>query len=84
MWAMVDLIAVNKYVPSVVVIHVGASDFGTLPNHLVSHTALQMLNTIKNMLKKVQPFPYMHLGVFMSHMVPMQWYPGWDSLQQAR
>ena len=84
MWAMLDLLATNKYIPSVVVIHIRASDFGTLPNHLVGHTATQMLNTIKHMLRNAQPFPHMHLGVFVSHMLPRQWYPGWELQQQAR
>ena len=80
-WAFVDLLAANRYIPSVMVLHVGASDFGTLPSHLVAHTAFQMLNTIKHILKKAQPFTHMHLGIFVSHMLPKQWYLSWE-LQQ--
>ena len=71
-WAFVDLLAANRYVPSIIVLHMGASDFGTLPSHLVAHTAFQMLNTIKHILKKAQPFTHMHLGIFTSHMLPKQ------------
>ena len=82
-WAVLDLLMANKYVPSVIVIHVGTLDFCTLPNHLISHTTTQMLNTIKNILRKAQPFPHMHLGMFVLHMLPMLWHCRWDS-QQAR
>ena len=82
-WASVNLLAANKYVPSVVVLHVGVSDFGTLPNHLIGHTATQMLSMCKYLLQQAQPFPHAHIGVFTSEMLPMQWYMGWESQQQA-
>ena len=82
-WALVDLLAANKYLLSVVVIHVGASDFGALPNHLLGHTAMQMLSTCKYLLQWAQAFPHAHIGVFASQMLPMQWYTGWHSQQQA-
>ena len=67
----------------VVPIHVGVSDFGQMPTHLYLHFAVQMLSSIKYLLKKAQHFPYIHLSIFTSTMLPQQWYPGWQLQQQA-
>ena len=82
-WALVDLLAANKYIPSAVVLHVSVSDFRMVPNHLIGHMATQMLSTCRYLLRRAQPFPHAHIGVFTSQMLPMQWYMGWGSQQQA-
>ena len=82
-WALVDLLAANKYVPSAVVLHIGASNFWALPNHLLGHMATQMLTTCKYLLHQAQSFPHAHIGIFTTQMLPMQWYTRWQSQQQA-
>ena len=69
-WVVLDLLSANRYVPSVIVIHVGALDFGSLPNHLISHTVTDVEH--RHLLCKAQPFTHMHLRVFASHMLPLQ------------
>ena len=46
--AVLDLINSNKYVPKVVVIHVGESDFRVMPQHLIKFFTAQMSNTKRN------------------------------------
>ena len=80
---LVDLLAANKYVPSAVVLHIGTSDFRMVPNHSIGHLATQMLPMCKYLLRRAQPFPHANTGVFTLHMLPMEWYMGWGSQQQA-
>ena len=40
-----DLLNTNKYIPKVVIIHTGQSDFGVMPQHLVKFFTAQMANS---------------------------------------
>ena len=53
---VLDLSNSNHYVPKVVVIHTGHSDFRVMPQHLVKFYTGQMANTVTELLCKAQPF----------------------------
>ena len=82
--AILDLLNSNHYVPKVIIIHTGHSDFGVMPQHLVKFYTAQMANTVTELIRKAQPFRHTHISTFMSLMLPEQWYTGWTTQRVPR
>ena len=82
-YAVLDLVTINCYVPWVMVIHVGQSDFGDMAQHLDKFYTEQMTQTICQIIMKAQKFCHAFISVFVSFMLPQQWYVGWRSQKAA-
>ena len=81
---VLDLINSNKYVPRTIVIHAGESDFRVMPQHLIKFFMAQMSNTVRDLIRKAQQYKHSHISMFVSMMLPQQWYYGWLSQKAAR
>ena len=81
-----DLLNTNKYIPKVVIIHTGQSNFGVMPQHLVKFFTAQMANSQGLNLKSttIQASSCRHVGVFISLMLPEQWYVEWNAQKAAQ
>ena len=81
--AVLDLLNSNHYIPKVVVIHTGHSNFRVMPQHLVKFYTAQMTNMVTELLCQAQPFRHCHIGTFTSLMLPEQYYIGWSTQKVA-
>ena len=43
-----------------------------------------MVNTVKDLIRKAQPYRHHHIRTFMSLMLPDEWYTGWNTQKAAR
>ena len=82
--AVVDLLNLNKYIPKVVLIHMGHSNFGVMPQHLIKFYMAQMANTVRDLICQAQPYRHCHIGIFVSLMLPETWYASWNMQKVAR
>ena len=83
-FVLLDMLHAHRYIPKVIVYHVGESDFGTTPQHLICHKACQFAMTCRALIRAANPFRQGHLGQLLSLMPPHPWYLGWNTQQAAR
>ena len=55
-----------------------------MPQHFIKFYTAQMSNTIRELIKKAQPYHHSHLGVFISLMLPETWYTVWNTQRAVR
>ena len=83
-FALLDMLHAHRYIPKAIVYHVGESDFGTTPQHLICHKACQFAMMCRALIRAANPFRQGHLGQFLSLMLPHPWYLGLNTQQAAR
>ena len=74
----------HRYIPKAIVYHVGESDFGTTPQHLIHHKACQFAMTCRALIRAANSFRQGHFGQFLSLMLPHPWHLSWNTQQAAR
>ena len=81
---VLDMLNNYKYLPELVVINVGASNFTKCTNSQQRANIRKMVNSCKALTKKVVRLMDNFRGFFLNLMISPPWYVGWKSKQVAR
>ena len=76
---VLDLLNSLKYLPELIVINVGMSDFTRFPNSQQRVNIKKMAHACKALTKKVEHQSDNFRGLFLNLMVSLPWYIGWKS-----
>ena len=81
---MLHLINENKYLPEVIVISVGMSDFSRFTNSQQRANIRYMVRASKALTQKVERQSDNFKGIFINLLISLPWYVGWESQRAAR
>ena len=76
---VLDIINHYKYLPELVVINVGASDFTRYSNSQQQANIKKMVSSCKALTKQVVRPTDNFWGFFLNLMISLSWYVGWKS-----
>ena len=82
--AVLNMINYYKYLPELVVINVGASDYTRFSNSQQRANIKRMVSSCKALTKQVVRPMDNFCGFFLNLMISLPWYVGWKSQRVAR
>ena len=83
-WALVDMLNQFQYVPAVIIISVGGSEFGVTSGSKTRAKFQQMIFACRDLLRLAQPFQQNGVKLFFHLLHDQPDFLGWDSQAAAR
>ena len=82
--AVLDMVNRYKYLPELIIIHVGALDFSRVTNHQICTNIKNMVLNCKKITTAIRRSTDSFRGFMFSLMLSLPFYTNWDSQQVAR
>ena len=81
---VLHLLSHHRYLPELIVINVGMSDFLRFSNSQQRNNIRYMVRACKALTQKVEHQSDHFKGIFLNLMISLPWYIGWESQRAAR
>ena len=83
-WALLDMLNTFEYLPTLVIVSAGGSEFGAVSSSVLRGKVQRMVFSCRDLMRAAQPYAHNCSGVLYNALVDLPDYVGWESQRCAR